>query len=100
MIRIKIQYITGLEQARDNYYVIALVKLIQGVKSHFEKYMYIYNSMSYVQQKSRCFFQRQGWTLTEYLEKYMAPHTTVEKFGGATINKPGVIVHEMVLISI
>ena len=61
--------------------------------------MYPYNLLNEIKKKKWRFFQRQGWTLTEYLEKYLALQTAVEGFGGATGNDPGAIAFELVSMS-
>ena len=96
--RIKLPYLPGFDQARDDYYVIVLVKLIQGETFNFKKQIYIYDSMNNIQQKNCWLLQRRGWNLTVYLDKYLAQQMAVEKFGGKMGNDPGVIVHELALI--
>ena len=44
--RSKLQYLPGFNQARKDYVVMALIKLIQGVTFNFEKNTYIYDQMN------------------------------------------------------
>ena len=54
--------------------------------------------MNDIQQKNRRFFQQWGWTLAEYLKKYLMLNMVVEKSGWAIENDPGVIAKNLALI--
>ena len=49
--------------------------------------------------KKRHFFQRRGWNMTEYLEKYLALQMEVGKFIGATRNNSGAISFKLMIMS-
>ena len=67
----KLHSIPGFKKARENYNVIDLVQLIQVVTFNFEKHTYLYDLLNDIQQKNCHFFQQRGWTLMDYLEKYL-----------------------------
>ena len=78
----KLQSLPIFDQARDAYNVTKLVRLFQGATFNLENHAYLYDSLKYTQQKNRRIFQKREWTLTEYVEKYLALHMAVEILGG------------------